>query len=62
LFPAHALKLGANGQLDWWQILAGGGNEVARCVQQTSDGGYVVDGCLRWNGVLPAWITHRSST
>jgi len=46
---AYVLKLNADGQVEWERILVGGGNDVARCVQQTSDGGYVVAG---YTGVI----------
>jgi uncharacterized delta-60 repeat protein len=38
------LKLDASGNVTWQKTYGGGGNDSARSIQQTSDGGYVVAG------------------
>lgn len=37
-------KLDDSGELQWQKALGGSGDEIARSIQQTSDGGYVVAG------------------
>ena len=38
------IKLSSSGSLQWQKCLGGTGNDNAICIQQTSDGGYVVTG------------------
>src|SRR4051812_25721754 len=38
------IKLNSVGNIEWEKSLGGVGDDVARCVQQTSDGGYIVAG------------------
>jgi len=37
-------KLDADGAIQWEKTFGGGGYDIAHCVQQTSDGGYIVAG------------------
>lgn len=37
-------KLNSDGQLEWEKTYGGSGHEIARSIQQTSDGGYIVAG------------------
>src|SRR5579883_2263275 len=38
------VKLNASGTIQWQKTLGGGGTDEAHCVQQTTDGGYIVAG------------------
>lgn len=40
----YLIKTNANGDLLWSKTLGGTGDDYARFVQQTSDGGYIIDG------------------
>jgi len=61
---AWVVKLDAAGDTLWTKCVGGSGNDEARCIQQTSDGGYVVaghtwstDGDVNGNhGSLDAWV------
>jgi hypothetical protein len=43
------LKLGADGGLKWRKLLGGTGNDRARCIRQTIDGGYFIAGFTESN-------------
>ncbi|MFQ5862636.1 MAG: serine/threonine protein kinase, partial [Candidatus Brocadiales bacterium] len=43
-FDLWVLKLGPDGTVEWQKTYGGFGKDVARSVQQTSDGGYIVAG------------------
>ena len=38
------MKLDGDGNIEWQKALGGSDDDVARSVQQTSDGGYIVAG------------------
>ncbi len=38
------IKLAASGSTQWQRSLGGSGSEIARCIRQTPDGGYIVAG------------------
>tara|TARA_B100002052_G_scaffold227669_1_gene210061 strand:+ start:904 stop:2241 length:1338 start_codon:yes stop_codon:yes gene_type:complete len=40
----YLAKINANGEQQWSQIFGGPGNDKAHCVQQTTDGGYIITG------------------
>ncbi|MEM3475698.1 MAG: hypothetical protein QXF83_03085 [Candidatus Bathyarchaeia archaeon] len=43
-FDLFILKLKAQGELEWYKIYGGTDNDWAMCIEQTSDGGYIVGG------------------
>jgi len=43
-FDFWVLKLTSNGNVEWQENYGGASSERARCIQQTSDGGYIVAG------------------
>ena len=43
-YDAWILKLDSSGNIDWQNTYGGTGNEYANCIQQTSEGGYVLAG------------------
>ncbi len=53
-----ALKLDANGNIEWQRTYGGSGFDSARSVQQTSDGGYIMAGFTSSFGAVnvDAWI------
>ena len=61
---AWVVKLSSNGALQWQKSLGGSGEEIARSVQPTADGGYIVAGSANSNngdvngnrGGLDSWI------
>ena len=40
----YIIKLSSNGQQQWYKTFGGSGNDCARSIQQTTDGGYIVAG------------------
>ena len=38
------VKLAINGNIEWHKLLGGTGSDQATCIQQTTDGGYIVSG------------------
>ncbi|MDR6922171.1 T9SS type A sorting domain-containing protein [Chryseobacterium sp. 2987] len=58
------VKLNSTGNIEWQKTLGGSGNDAARCIRQTPDGGYIVagksesnDGDITGNnGYLDGWI------
>lgn len=63
------VKLNANGTLAWQKTLGGSDEDVARSIQQTSDGGYIVVGITKSNdgdvsgnhGAYDGWAVKLSS-
>ena len=43
-FDSWIVKLDSNGGIDWDTLIGGSSTEVARSIQQTADGGYIVAG------------------
>jgi uncharacterized delta-60 repeat protein/uncharacterized repeat protein (TIGR02543 family) len=58
------LKLSSTGTIDWQRIYRGSYREMARCIQQTSDGGYIIAGGTESFGAgrYDAWVLKLSST
>jgi hypothetical protein len=65
------LKLDNNGTVEWKNVLGGTGNEIARSIQQTADGGYFVAGYTESDdhdvsgnhgGFYDGWVVKLSST
>jgi len=65
-----ALKLNSNGAIQWKKVIGGSNNEYVRCVQLTTDGGYIIAGYTASNnldvsgnhgGYFDAWIVKLSS-
>jgi uncharacterized delta-60 repeat protein len=52
------LKLAANGNVEWQKTYGGGGYDIARAIQQTLDGGYIVAGETSSSGAGSAdvWV------
>jgi len=44
LFDVWILKLDTSGNIIWQKSLGGSGDDIARCIQQTTDGGYIIAG------------------
>jgi hypothetical protein len=66
---AWVLKLSSSGAIQWQKSLGGGKDEIARSIQPTADGGYIVAGSAVSNngdvsgnhGGTDAWIVKLSS-
>jgi hypothetical protein len=64
------VKLSSTGQLDWQKSLGGSGDDDARSIQQTTDGGYIIAGfsnsndgdVLENHGDYDCWIVKLTST
>lgn len=64
------VKLSANGAIEWQRCLGGEGTDLANCIQQHPDGGYMLvgqtfsnDGDVWGNhGASDAWVAKLSST
>lgn len=56
-YDAYVIKLDSNGNVVWQNMYGGSGSDSANCIQQTSDGGYIVAGTSNSadfaGGVLP---------
>ncbi|MFN8361153.1 MAG: choice-of-anchor D domain-containing protein [Candidatus Kapaibacterium sp.] len=57
------LKLTSKGMIEWNKSIGGNGSDDANSIQQTSDGGYVVAGCVyskdwdtTYSGILPTSV------
>lgn len=70
-YDLWVLKVSSNGTIQWQNCLGGDGEESARSIQQTSDGGYIVAGHAQSNngdvsghhgGYYDAWIVKLNST
>jgi hypothetical protein len=67
---AWIVKLSKNGTIQWQKSLGGTGEDIARSVQPTTDGGYIVAGSTKSNngdvsvnyGEADAWIVKLSGT
>ena len=63
------VKMGANGDFQWQKSLGGSGDDEARSIEQTSDGGYIIAGTSTSNdgdvtgnhGYYDYWIVKLSS-
>ena len=57
------LKLDANGEMIWQKTYGGSGEDTARSIQQTSDGGYIVSGSTSsfGAGIYDVWILKLNS-
>jgi len=68
-FDYWVVKLDASGTLQWQKCLGGTGNDFARFIRQTSDGGYTVVGSTNSNdgdvtgnhGIVDYWIAKLDS-
>ncbi len=58
-YDAWILKLSSNGDIEWQKTYGGSGYDRFNCIQQTSDGGYVVAG---ESDSFGDWIIKLSST
>jgi hypothetical protein len=66
---AWVLKLSSTGNIEWQKTLGGSGEEIARSVQVTPDGGYIVTGSAMSNngdvvgnhGGQDAWVVKLSN-
>ncbi|MFC2042309.1 hypothetical protein ACFLTV_02270 [Chloroflexota bacterium] len=58
------LKLDSNGNVEWQKTYGGNDGDLARCVKQTSDGGYIVAGSTESFGAGEGdfWILKLTST
>jgi hypothetical protein len=64
------LKLNSSGDLEWQQCYGGSGNDRAYAVQQTDDGGYILNGFTAsadgdvtgFNGGYDLWVVKLTST
>ena len=61
-YDAWILKLSSNGDAEWQRTYGGNGYDRFNCIQQTSDGGYVVAGYTDSFGTGGIWILKLSST
>lgn len=69
-FDAWVIKLNSAGNIEWQKCLGGSSTDVAYCVRQTSDGGYIVacntgsnDGDVSgFHGLLDYWVVKLSNT
>jgi hypothetical protein len=67
---AWVVKLSSSGTIQWQKSLGGSNEEIARSVQPTTDGGYIIAGSTKSNdgdvsgnhGDADAWIVKLSST
>ena len=67
---AWVVKLDNTGNIEWQKCLGGNNNDIARCIIQTSDGGYIAtgdtysnDGDVSGNnGVSDAWVVKLDGT
>jgi hypothetical protein len=67
-FSTHAedvwvIKTDVNGTMEWNQTFGDMGNDVGKCIQQTTDGGYIITG-YNWNSILyefGAWLIKLDS-
>src|SRR5690606_38220188 len=62
----YLVKTDANGDSVWTKTYGGSGSDVARSVQQTEDGGYIVAGTTKSFGNNPAlgniWLLKLDAT
>lgn len=64
------VKLNSTGNIEWQKTLGGSGNDAAKCIRQTPDGGYIVagksdsnDGDITGNnGYQDGWIVKLDQT
>ncbi len=63
-YDAWILKLDSTGNIDWQNTYGGTGRDFPNCIQQTSDGGYIVasDTNSFGAGSYDAWILKLDST
>ena len=56
------LKLSSSGTIEWQKTYGGSGNDIARAIQQTSDGGYIITGLTESFGAgdYDIWILKLS--
>jgi hypothetical protein len=67
---AWIVKLSSTGAIEWQKALGGSGEEIARSVLPTPDGGYIVGACTKSNsgdvsgnhGDADAWVVKLSSS
>ncbi|UCD38549.1 MAG: T9SS type A sorting domain-containing protein, partial [Fidelibacterota bacterium] len=56
------VKFDSSGTQEWNRTYGGGGRETARCVQQTTDGGYVIVGeTYSFGGGAQCWVIKTDS-
>lgn len=67
---AWVVKLSGSGTIQWQKLIGGSNQDIARSVQLTADGGYIVAGSTKSNngdvsgnhGEADAWVVKLSST
>lgn len=67
---AWVVKLSSNGAVQWQKTMGGSNEDIARCIQLTADGGYIVAGSTKSNdgdisgnhGDADAWVIKLNSS